>query len=573
MERVVAIYARVSSEHEAQLSALANQVQYYDELLSRHPEWKLYDKYIDEGITGTSVKKRKSFMRMMKDADKGCFDLIVTREVSRFARNTVDTLQETRRLKKIGIEVYFTEDNIWTMNDDDGELRLTIMATLAQNESKKTSQRVKAGQMISFKNAIPYGTGNILGYDRAGKELVVNPDQAETVKLIFKMYLEGMGLTKIRYELEKLGRLTAMGLTKWESAVISRVLRNPFYCGTIVYRKAYVPDYLEQKTKKNRGEVEQIVVEGKHEPLVSKDNFAKVQEMMDLRVQKTQYNKLAGKKAPTIIWSKKLICQCGCSFNQKVWTKTPKGGKKYCFQCYSQRTTGSVATRKNKGLDLEGVCTVPLVPEWKMVLMFRMLMKALFEDKERVLKIANELLESNIHQAINKETRNKIKRYDGQLNTLKRKMAKLVDMRMSDEIEKELFLENKAMLDRDIEEVQGKLSKLVGQAEMTEGELKDKIKILEFAMNQDFNFDSKDIPDSIVDLMVKKVTVFDDHFEWKLNFFNEGIRCSVDGSKWNPIFTVLQNDCLGEGLTEKSNLDNEGSLPVLNDSGTGCYQR
>ena len=156
-KRVVAIYARVSTEHEAQLSALDNQVQYYENLLKDHPEWTLYKMYIDEGITGTSVKKRKNFMQMMIDAENGYFDLIVTREVSRFARNTVDTLQQTRLLKKCGVEVYFTEDNIWTMKDEDGELRLTIMATLAQNESKKTSMRVKAGQMVSFHKGVPYG--------------------------------------------------------------------------------------------------------------------------------------------------------------------------------------------------------------------------------------------------------------------------------------------------------------------------------------------------------------------------------------------------------------------------------
>jgi DNA invertase Pin-like site-specific DNA recombinase len=152
MKRKVAIYARVSTEHEAQLSALDNQVQYYDDILKKNPDWILYDRYIDEGITGTSTKKRKNFMRMMEDAKAGKFDLIITREVSRFARNTVDTLQETRKLKKIGVEVYFTEDNIWTFKDDDGELKLTIMATLAQNESKKISQRVKAGQKITFQN-------------------------------------------------------------------------------------------------------------------------------------------------------------------------------------------------------------------------------------------------------------------------------------------------------------------------------------------------------------------------------------------------------------------------------------
>jgi DNA invertase Pin-like site-specific DNA recombinase len=280
MSRRVAIYARVSTEHEAQLSALENQIQYYDELLKRHPEWDLYDRYIDEGITGTSIKKRKNFMRMMKDAEDGKFDLIVTREVSRFARNTVDTLQETRKLKKIGVEVYFTEDNIWTFHDDDGELKLTIMATLAQNESKKTSQRVKAGQKISFQNGVYYGSGNVMGYDRIGKDAVINEEQAEVVKLIFKLFLDGYGTQKINYELEKRGIPTATGLKTWSFATISRMLQNPFYCGTVVYRKEYTPDFLEQKKKKNKGEVEQIIVEGKHTPIISKEVFEQVQKII-----------------------------------------------------------------------------------------------------------------------------------------------------------------------------------------------------------------------------------------------------------------------------------------------------
>lgn len=200
MTRRAAIYARVSTEHEAQISALENQVQYYDELLSRHPELTLVERYIDEGITGTSIHKREGFLRMMQDAKDGKFDLIITREVSRFARNTVDTLQQTRILKSYGVEVWFTEDNIWTLNDEDGELRLSIMATLAQNESKKISQRVKAGQMISFKNGVIYGTGNILGYDRVDKNhFVVNKEQAETVKRIYELYLDGKRFTMMRY--------------------------------------------------------------------------------------------------------------------------------------------------------------------------------------------------------------------------------------------------------------------------------------------------------------------------------------------------------------------------------------
>ena len=273
MKRKFAIYARVSTEHEAQLSALENQIQYYDDILNKHPDWILYDRYIDEGISGTSIKKRKNFMRMMEDAKAGRFDLIVTREVSRFARNTVDTLQKTRELKKIGIEIYFTDDNIWTFNDEDGELKLTIMATLAQNESKKTSQRVKAGQLISFQNGVFYGTGNILGYNKVGKDLVVNEEQAEIVRFIYSEYLSGKGTGASADELTKQEARTSTGLTNWSAAYISRVLRNPFYSGTIVYRKSYIPDYLEQKPKMNYGDVDQVIVEGRHEPIVSKEKY------------------------------------------------------------------------------------------------------------------------------------------------------------------------------------------------------------------------------------------------------------------------------------------------------------
>lgn len=348
-KRIVAIYARVSTEHEAQISALGNQIQYYDNLFERHPEWELYERYIDEGITGTSIKKRKNFMRMMEDASEGKFDLIVTREVSRFARNTVDTLQQTRILKREGVEVYFTEDNIWTMNDDDGELRLTIMATLAQNESKKTSVRVKAGQMISFKNGVPYGNGNILGYDRVGKKFVINESQARTVRRIFDLYLDGNGVRKIKFILEKEGHLTSTGLTRWLPGNISRILRNPFYCGTIVYRKEFVPDYLEQKKIKNYGDVDKITTEGNHTPIISKEQFEKVQEILDNKSQSINNKGRRGKNIPKDVWCQKLKCECGSSYNRVTWHITPEG-RQYAYQCYNQIRTGSVRTREKKDL-------------------------------------------------------------------------------------------------------------------------------------------------------------------------------------------------------------------------------
>ena len=191
----MAIYGRVSTQHEAQIDALGNQMQWYEDQLNYHPNWKVIDRYIDEGLTGTLAKKRPSFMRMIEDAKDGKFDLIVTREVCRFARNTVDTLMITRDLRNYGVEVFFVSDNIRTM-DGDGELRLSIMATMAQEESRKISERVRAGQATSRANHVLYGNGNIIGYDRVGATYVINYEQAETIRTIYNLYSQGYGEKK-----------------------------------------------------------------------------------------------------------------------------------------------------------------------------------------------------------------------------------------------------------------------------------------------------------------------------------------------------------------------------------------
>lgn len=218
-------------------------------------------------------------MQMLSDAKNGDFNLILTREVSRFARNTVDTLQYTRDLKRLGVEVFFINDNIRTF-DGDGELRLTIMATLAQDESRKTSIRVKSGQQTSMENGVYYGNGNILGYNRVGKELVIDPEQAKTVRKIYGWYLDGMGVRQIQFELEKEGVLTAMGKTMWYESNISKILKNPFYAGILEYHKQFTPDFLEQKKINNFGEIDRLRVDGRHEPIVTLEEFNRVQEIM-----------------------------------------------------------------------------------------------------------------------------------------------------------------------------------------------------------------------------------------------------------------------------------------------------
>lgn len=319
--RKVAIYGRVSTEHEAQLSALENQLQWYDDQVKYHPNWTVCERYIDEGITGTQAKKRPAFLKMIEDAKQGKFDLIVTREVCRFARNVVDTLVVTRELKGIGVEVFFIDDNIWTM-DGDGELRLSLMATLAQEESRKTSERVKAGQKISRDNGVLYGNGNILGYDRVGDTYVINEEQAETVRMIYDLYLQGYGSMKIAKILTERKRKTASGLIKWSVSNIMRAIKNATYTGTKCYNKSRSNNFLEQKRINNLDMSTYEYVEGDFPSIISQEIWNKAQAIRESRVKPVCVS--AGKNTHSKrdsrdIWVNKLRCSCGSSYRKNKW--------------------------------------------------------------------------------------------------------------------------------------------------------------------------------------------------------------------------------------------------------------
>lgn len=522
MTRNVAIYARVSTEHEAQLSALENQVQYYDDLLARHPEWILYKRYIDEGITGTSVKKRKNFMKMMEDAEAGMFDLIITREVSRFARNTVDTLQETRKLKRMGVEVYFTEDNIRTLDDEDGELRLTIMATLAQNESKKTSQRVKAGMKISMQNGVFYGTGNILGYDKIGKDMVINEEQAKTVKYIFKSFLNGKGTTDIKYDLEEKGILTATGLKKWAASSIVRILENPFYCGTIVYRKSYIPDYLEQKPKKNTGQVDKVIIEGRHEPIISKEDFEKAQKLLEKHSMSLNKKRDIGHGIPKSIWSKKLECSCGSTLNRCKYHKTDDYIS-YCYQCYNQKNNGSKRVRLKRGLDVTGACDEHLVQEWKLEVMANVIFKTIWDDNESIVKVANNLIEETVNQEdINNEIQEEINYCDNKIKMNQDKLDKLLDMYLNELVEKDKYLIKKKEIDNNLNVLNNKLEELKSNIKVSKGTVLTKMEKLRNIVNNSLNTKQL-LSDKLIDNYVDKIKVDGDVYKWKLNYL-DGIK-------------------------------------------------
>lgn len=392
----VAVYARVSTEHETQINALENQLEWYKIECSRHSDWEIVEVYVDQGITGTQAQKRPEFLRMMENAKKGKFDLIITREVSRFARNTVDALSYTRQMKAMGVDVLFINDGINTAADD-GELRLSLMSSMAQDESRKISERVKAGQRISREKHILYGNGNILGYRRVNGTYVPEPEQAETVRLIFQMYSSGkVGLQKIVAELYRLGRLDAGGHVSWDASKVSRVLHNATYKGCICYNKSHSDGYLTQKRIKNLDESSYIYVKGDFEPLVSEEMWERCQQILASRSARVIDEN--GKKhkymrnTPKSVWTAKLRCSCGAGFIQFKWRVNRDGAVIHGFQCYRRTRRPSISYLQEHGLDLSISCQIKAISEWKLDLMAAKVFEHLTFDKGKTVKEVYKIL-------------------------------------------------------------------------------------------------------------------------------------------------------------------------------------
>lgn len=280
----VAAYCRVSTDSDDQINSFESQKRFFCEYINRNPDWQLTEIYADRGTTGTSTKGRAAFNKMIADAKSGRFLLIVTKEVSRFARNTVDTLQYTRELKRIGVGVYFMNDNINTL-DPDAELRLAIMASIAQEESRKTSERVKWGQKRRMEQGVVFGR-NMLGYDVKDGRMYINAAGAEVVRRIFDKFVnEGKSTYKIARELGAEGYKTVTGNGVWSNTVVLKILRNEKYCGDLVQKKTFTPDYLTHEKKYNHGEEELVTLINHHEAIVSRELWDRAQEELAQRTR------------------------------------------------------------------------------------------------------------------------------------------------------------------------------------------------------------------------------------------------------------------------------------------------
>ncbi len=533
-ERKAVFYGRVSTEHEAQLAALENQMQWYEDQAKYHPNWTVLDKYIDEGITGTQAKKRPAFMQMIEDAKQGDFDLIVTREVCRFARNTVDTLVMTRELKNYGVEVYFVEDNIWTM-DGDGELRLTIMATLAQEESRKISERVRAGQKISRDNGVLYGSGNIIGYDRVNGTYVINEDQAETVRMIFALYLEGLDETKICKELCRRQRKDGHGNVSWSVSKISRILRNATYMGYKCYLKSFSNNYLEQKRIKNLDESTYLYVKGDFEPIIPEEVFKRCEEIRKTRTTKMIVNKgerTYGKRASQDVWLRKLRCSCGSTFRKNKWRTNQRGDTVYGYQCYNQVNNGSKGFREKNGLDTDGYCDIRMIGDWKLDLMAKKIFEVIWTGRKEDAKLAYKLLRE-CYQADASRNKATIAAIQGKISRATGRMENLIAMRADGEISKEQFQTLRQKVETELAALNEELGRL-NSAFDDETEALD-MTAIEAALDSMLDFSGPSIDSNVIEKFVCRITPVDNgHYRWDLNFApnkKQAIIGAIEGRK------------------------------------------
>ena len=327
----VAAYARVSSGKDAMLHSLSAQISYYSDYIQKHG-WKYAGVYADEALTGTK-DNRENFQRLLAECRKGTVQMVITKSISRFARNTVTLLETVRELKALGVDIYFEEQNIHTMSAD-GELMLTILASYAQEESLSVSENMKWRIRKNFENGKPW-SGFILGYRLQNGQFVVVPEEAEIVKRIFREYLDGLGATAIMKGLNEDGILTRVG-KPWRTEGVLKILRNYNYTGNLILQKTYRENHLTKRKMKNNGEKPQYHAVGTHEAIIDLASFEAVQE--ELARQSEHYS---GKKPSTVTYpfTRLIVCaNCGKHYRRKttatgiVWICSTYNthGKKAC---------------------------------------------------------------------------------------------------------------------------------------------------------------------------------------------------------------------------------------------------
>ena len=436
----VAAYCRVSTDNEDQANSFESQQRYFRQYIERNPDWELYAIFADEGISGTNTKKRKEFNRMIECAKNGDFDLIITKEISRFARNTLDSIFYTRDLKKHGVGVIFLNDNINTL-DGDAELRLAIMSSIAQEESRKTSERVKWGQKRQMEQGVVFGR-SMLGYDVKDGKMTINEEGAKIVRLIFHKFVdEGKGTHVIARELREEG-IKPMRVKEWQNTVILRVIRNEKYCGDLVQKKTYTPDFLSHEKKYNRGQEEFVIIKDHHEPIISRELFDKANRILDAKSLSQEGKAKHSNRYP---FSGKIKCgRCGASYVARY--KTRKDGSRYkAWRCYEAANHGR--PHIDKAGNKKG-CSGESIRNEDAIYLLYLVCRELKINRQKVVDNLTKTIDLCLRTDLTGTSTSGISE---KIEEARKKRTGLIDLYTSGDIDKTEFTALRAKYDEDIE--------------------------------------------------------------------------------------------------------------------------
>jgi DNA invertase Pin-like site-specific DNA recombinase len=492
----VAAYCRVSTETEEQNSSYEVQVAHYTEFIKKNAEWEFAGIFADDGISGTNTKKREEFNRMIDECMEGNIDLVITKSISRFARNTLDCLKYIRQLKDKNISVFFEKENINTM-DAKGEVLLTIMASLAQQESQSLSQNVKLGLQYRYQQGkVQINHNRFMGYtkDEEGN-LIIVPEEAEIIKRIYREYLEGKSLAGIGRDLEKDGILTAAGKPRWRPETIKKILMNEKYIGDALLQKTFTVDFLTKKRVKNEGHVPQYYVENSHEAIIPKELFLQAQEELHRR-----NNIYTGADKNKRLYSSKYALStitfcgdCGDIYRRVYWNI--RGRKEFVWRC---------VTRIEQGPE---TCKNRTVKEGDLYDTVMTAINRLLAGGDNMIRT----LEDNIHAVIGDTTEYKISEINKLLEEKQKEVISLANKGKDYE-----FLAN------EIDKLREERQRLLVEDASLSGENERIDELIGFIRRNKYRTLLYD--DTLVRKLIQNVTVYEKHF---VISFKSGIEIEV----------------------------------------------
>lgn len=558
----VAAYCRVSTDSEDQLNSYKSQVQYYTDYIKDKKEWVLADIYADEAITGTQTKKREDFQRLINDCLNGEIDMVITKSISRFARNTLDTLKYVRMLKEKSVAVFFEEENINTLTMD-GELLLVILSSVAQQEVENISANVKKGLKMKMQRGELIGFQGCLGYDyhKEDKTITVNEEEAEIVKYIFNRYIEGAGCSLIGQELERLGYKTKRGNDTWVETTVMGIIKNEKYKGDIRQGKTFTLDPISKRRLDNLGEEDQFYIRNHHEPIISEEVFDSAQQIL-LRRSKSRKS-ADGKRekySRKFAFSSMLECGfCGSNLSRRAW-HSGSNYHKDIWQCMTNTKKGKKYCPDAKGIAEETI-------------------EQAFLESYRVLchnnkDVMDELLERIESTLCSGTSAKELSRIEKEIFSVEQKRKKLVDMRLEDTIDKETY-------DSKYYDLTAKLAQLndsrIGLQDTSGKEHNIKKRLLDFRKVLSENEILTEFDRYVFESIVEKIVVggLDDDgnkdphlltFIYKTGFIN-----NIDGSDHKP----ERKNSKGKNKADKlcSNPTNELSELCSNNSDDICGVR